>query len=208
MLVHDDPSTGAFRNAFPMDVPRLLSICRGAFPHDLRWGRSAGGRWWNTAIRSNAAEVWVDAAARDIRGLLLLVIDESTWKQERRKRGGRRQLLLSALQRPSAPALRTIRHLKGQHSSSSAVEGLRSIDPIPAFQRVWLELIAVDAHHRGNGVGRKLLTLAETRARRLGRPAIQLSVRLHNAAALRLYAANGYGLVRHGAQSAVLGKRL
>jgi len=78
----------------------------------------------------------------------------------------------------------------------------------------YLQMLAVDPDLRGRGIGRRLLDLAEGRARERGLAAVALDTALPAVHLLRLYAARGYreaGRVRWEGkvyESAVLSKPL
>jgi len=70
--------------------------------------------------------------------------------------------------------------------------------------RGWINYLAVDADHRGTGLGRRLMNHAEDTLRARGCPKINLQVRSTNAGVLAFYAALGF--TRDDVVS--LGKRL
>lgn len=70
--------------------------------------------------------------------------------------------------------------------------------------RGWLYYLASDPAHRGQGIGRALVTAAEEALRELGCPKVQLMVRPGNADVLRFYDSLGYERF----DTATTGKRL
>jgi ribosomal protein S18 acetylase RimI-like enzyme len=57
---------------------------------------------------------------------------------------------------------------------------------------LWVYDIEIDAEHRGRGLGRDAMRLAEEEARRLGRQRIKLNVFARNAVARALYLSLGF----------------
>lgn len=70
--------------------------------------------------------------------------------------------------------------------------------------RGWVNYLAVDAGHRHDGLGRRLMSVVERRLAALGCPKVSLQVRAGNEAALDFYTALGYS----PDHTVVLGKRL
>lgn len=70
----------------------------------------------------------------------------------------------------------------------------------PLSHALHIGRIAVAAEHRGKGFGRGLVDLAETRARALRRPALEVLLRVEQASARAFYAAVGFTVaaeIRH-----------
>ncbi|OGO50966.1 MAG: hypothetical protein A2148_03000 [Chloroflexi bacterium RBG_16_68_14] len=63
-------------------------------------------------------------------------------------------------------------------------------------QRGFVEDVVVARSHRGHGIARRLMELAEAHYRERGFAGMQLTVRADNAPALRLYASLGYTTVQ------------
>ena len=57
---------------------------------------------------------------------------------------------------------------------------------------MWVYDIEIDPEHRGRGLGRDAMRLAEEEARRLGRQRIKLNVFARNAVARALYLSLGF----------------
>ncbi len=64
-------------------------------------------------------------------------------------------------------------------------------------ERGGVEDLVVARSHRGRGVARRLMELAETHYRERGLAGMQLTVRANNEPALRLYESLGYTTVQH-----------
>jgi ribosomal protein S18 acetylase RimI-like enzyme len=60
--------------------------------------------------------------------------------------------------------------------------------------RGWLNYLAVDPAHQGEGLGRAIVTEAEVRLRASGCPKVNLQVRTSNRAAIDFYRRIGYSL--------------
>ena len=71
-------------------------------------------------------------------------------------------------------------------SSGSATRSTASADSL------WVYDIEIDPEHRGRGLGRDAMRLAEEEARRLGRQRIKLNVFARNAVARALYLSLGF----------------
>jgi len=57
--------------------------------------------------------------------------------------------------------------------------------------------LLVSAHHQGQGIGRRLMELAETHYRAAGAAGMQLTVNEDNSPARRIYESMGYAIVQH-----------
>lgn len=60
------------------------------------------------------------------------------------------------------------------------------------WHRGWVYYLAVQPDHRGNGLGRELMSAAESWLREQGVPKLQLMVRADNSAVIEFYKRLGY----------------
>lgn len=89
-------------------------------------------------------------------------------------------------------------HIRGETFAQLTPERRRHLAPFPQVQdwgSHYVSALAVDAGHRRQGIGRRLLTAAIDEAGRQGFPRISLHVWDDNAAAAALYAALGFSRV-------------
>jgi ribosomal protein S18 acetylase RimI-like enzyme len=198
------------RRADARDVDTLITICQRGFPNALRW-QVAGGparSYWEAALPSGSCETWVSVHKDRVQGFVVLVTDEGAWSAQRHADGHRpRRWLPAALRHPWRVASHLLHRLRRRRRPRESNQ-LPSIARTPQAERTWVELIAVNPQHRGQGVAADLLEQAETRTRQLNRHAIQLSVEATDGVAIRRYASSGYGLVRQTSDGLVLGKRM
>ncbi len=182
-----------FRRAELADLAALLAICRASFPRSPRWNgpRAFAGRWWQSALTSAAAEVWLGELGGRSAGFCVLVTNECRWQVERPTRcGGWRSYAWAAAMHPLAllPAARFAwRGLTARLEPAGAKRR-----PVP---RTWLELIAVGPEFRGQRLAQQLLDVCAARTRRLQRQAIALLVEPENRAARTAYQRSGFALV-------------
>ena len=199
------------RRAGPADAPSLARICRDAFPDSLTWQRASRDTvgWWRAALESGASILDVASRGRDVVGFCLLVLDEETWQAERRLRsaGGVGRRVAGLLATPGGwRALARAASPSGPRPP--APQTGERVDPLPAADRIWLELIAVDPACGRGGIASRLLERAEGHCRDLGRRGIALRVEARNEAALRLYARRGFATTAVQDGSLALTKRL
>ena len=71
------------------------------------------------------------------------------------------------------------------------------IHMIPEPDHLWVETIAIDPDHQGRGLGRYLMTHAETVARSLGLPELRLLTNAAMSSNLRLYTGLGFTQIDH-----------
>ncbi len=194
MTVEEDPYRDQIiRRASSSDICALVDICREAFPQHLRWQgmRSVARRWWEVAIMSSAAEAWIIQVKDEVVALFLLVSDEIQWSQEKARRRGPFVLrFISAMYGFVLAGSKTLRAMMDRINSYHTQQ-LTLCDQKPGT-RIWIELIAIRAEHRGQGFAKYSLRHIETRAKALGRKAICLRAHKFNQEARCLYETMGY----------------
>jgi ribosomal protein S18 acetylase RimI-like enzyme len=91
--------------------------------------------------------------------------------------------------------------LVGEAPASGAADGTTTTGRVVATvmagydgHRGWINYLAVDPDHRGEGHGRAMMEAAETRLLALGCPKVNLQVRTDNPDAVAFYEALGYSV--------------
>ena len=179
------------RRAHLSDIPDLLKICRKCFSR-IQWrGVSSYVRpWWQAAITSDAADVYVAQYKGLVIAFAVLVKDEELWRKEEKNREGPFiSHLLSCIVCPvltfKALCVRATRLVVGnEQQPESSIE--------MSYNRTWLEILAVAPKEQGRGIAKLLLCECESLTKTKGCDAIGLMVSKSNERAIRLYKKMGY----------------
>jgi len=191
------------RRALDKDIDLLVDICRASFVDSLRWNgsRSFASRWWAVTIESPSCEVWVYFLHEQVKGFVLLVLDEQRYIEESRKRKLRLSEAIGIV--VFCPRILAAKILKDLFwSVSSSFKNRYISDESAAIgSYMWIELMAVSPDVQGEGVGKRLLEFSVQRTRALGHRAMMLCVDHDNECALGLYRKYGFTITtqtKHG----------
>lgn len=200
---------GILRRACPADKNALVEVCRRSFRASLRWRcvPRAARQWWQYVLATGAAETYVFASDKEVKGFCVLITDAQLWARESQSR--RMPLLSTLLVAPLHPTVMGAKILR-RFAVASGRANPRAVAAARKWPRPrsWIELIAVDPTMRGRGVARMLLLACEARTVELGGAVIGLSVDADNDAAIRLYEAEGYSIASVTASRRVYRKSL
>lgn len=176
------------------DIKELLRICKDCFPTSPRWNGSVAfaSHWWNSAILSPAAEVWVSLHNDDISGFYVLVINEDVWNREKRQRCGKFITRLLALISCPLLAMTEIRKRSRRMMIRLIKKSSREFHSIPNADRSWIELMAVSTNSQGMGYAKRLMNHCEERSMLSSKFYISLLVDTDNIPARKLYEKHGY----------------
>ncbi|TFG90320.1 MAG: GNAT family N-acetyltransferase [Candidatus Atribacteria bacterium] len=179
------------RRAHLSDIPDLLKIGRKCFSRiQFRGIYSYVRPWWQAAITSEAADVYVAQYKGLVIAFAVLVKDEELWRKEKKHRKGPFIYhLLSCIVCPVLTfkilCIRATRLMVGnEHQPKSSIE--------MSYNRTWLEILAVVPQEQGRGIGKLLLRECESLTKTKGCDAIGLMVSKSNERAIRLYKKMGY----------------
>lgn len=198
----------SYRRAALSDIDELAGLCREGFRKTLRW--QAGGtfarQWWQAAIESTCAEVWLCVAGGRTAGAAVLVFDEQGWARERTARCGRRpNYVLAILRAPQMVPVEILNRLRLRRAVRASK--LRGI-PQPTEPRTWMEMLLVSPAVQGKQVATRLKRHCESRSVALGCKILESSVDPGNVRMRRLNERMGYQHTRQTKAGCIYSKKL